>query len=426
MLNLRDVWNEKYVEVKKLKLKSSVFSLITASEKQFFTLDESLFSKHPFQQNDFLDALSNGLFKQVFLEPGEFSAKSFRKDSSTIQGDAGVVVNHFARMGCEAILYSPYLAQGDLLEKKVKIPSIVKGKFSLGSLKNESGVTDFEVKYAMGQKVSVGGKVIQAPRSNKVLFKTNRSFEFIPEELLKKGKKQLSAKVIFLSGFEWVSEKKQLKDLEKQLALLPKTFIHWEYSPLQEKVAKDLLPLVLKHVDSIALNERELIDVLNLIGLKALSKEIEAKENAFTIYQGCLKLLEKFKLKRVHCHNLGYHVCVLSKKMNPDKTRDALTAASLMACVAAEKNTTSPIDFKNAVYEVSETGLNQVWIFESGIDPLLPKKHSSKDRKAFLARGWVELKDYYAVIVPTPIVQAKVFDGLGAIASATALGFEKS
>ncbi|MFH1779628.1 MAG: ADP-dependent glucokinase/phosphofructokinase [Candidatus Micrarchaeota archaeon] len=457
MLNLREVWNEKLELVKTLSMRSSVFCAFnanlsvrsTVNQENLQALINSLDSAELVKSFDskasvlktreqvigfLLGGIRDGFSRQALLdeEMMRFVSENFEHTSEAMGGDAGIIANQLSALGCSVVVFTPFLSkkQASFFDSKIKFPLFLKKKFSLVSagkaVNSDFTVEKWALNYSRGTTVSVKGK-ITAPLSNRVVFRLKRSVGLLSPELLSKGKKAFDARVQFLSGFHLISDLKELKMLEKQLTALPRSFRHWEYSSLNPKVAGEILKLVSSKIDSIGLNERELVEVLRFLGLKDQAKEIEAKENSFTIYNGCLALFNKLKLKRVHCHNLGYHVCVTDKTPNPEKVRDSIAAAALLACAMAEKKKVVSLrDLRSSSFLVSETGLNQVWIFESGIDPLLPIKHSSKERKAFLARGGVELKNHFVVIVPTPIIQTTLVDGLGDVVSSVALAFERS
>ncbi|MFH0836242.1 MAG: ADP-dependent glucokinase/phosphofructokinase [Candidatus Micrarchaeota archaeon] len=410
-------------------------------------------------KNEFLScllhAIGSGKAMHVSGDKNVFDwfAKTFGKpDEIKIGGQAGIAANQLAELGAKTGLYSPWLSteQAKLIDKRVKIPVFNGKKLALitpakASRKDDPIKINWIFEFKRGDVVLIGKECFVAPRDNRLIVSSEEGQPPLFSDDVEKVLHQLGAEfdVALLSGFHHIRKKhathgsfeqvvaRAIRQVRKLKGKNNKLLAHWEYVPVDDKKMNSVLLKKLgPEFDSIGMNESEIIDVLVLLGFKKEATKIKAHESAHTIYHGAVKLLKALKLKRIHVHNLGYHLIVLDKRyhIKPEKTIEATLFASLVAGLKALKKHgfVSLAEVKKAELAVSETGINQVGIIESALRDELPKKFSSFDRKAFLKSGILEMKDHWILIVPTPIVRGVSTVGLGDIVSAVTLVMERS
>ncbi len=375
-------------------------------------------------------------------------------DEKCIGGQAGITATQLNSLGFDVVLSPSLLSreQAELLAPEINVPVVKGKKLAVESVRKAFRPLDetkinwiFEFK--RGDVLKIGGVTVTAPRANRVIIASEAKENpwFAPE--LEKFLPDLGARidVALLSGFHYLTAgkelPKQLKLIETQLALLKKKnkklLLHYEYVPPGHKeVEKKLLLSLCKHVDSMGLNETELIEVLKMLGKHSEAEFLRKHESAYSICQGMRKLMSVTGLKRLQVHDLGFHT-VLLKKPNyavpVDRVRDACVYASFITSLKARLGLhfVARKDVESAEpFVVSETGLNQISIFESAIAKELMTsrkvKHSSFDRRKYFAEGILELKDVFVIIVPAPIVPVpKLTVGLGDVFSSTFLAAER-
>ena len=96
-------------------------------------------------------------------------------------------------------------------------------------------------------------------------------------------------------------------------------------------------------MDSIGVNERETIDVLEAIGENGLATLCKNKTTAENLFAGIVKIKDKLKVKRIQLHMFGLYVTLQDSgfKITPEQNLKGMMTA---ATVAAAKAGTGSID----------------------------------------------------------------------------------
>ncbi len=367
----------------------------------------------------------------------------FTADETRIGGQAGIMANQLSAFNDFVITYSSLLSplQASFFDPKVCFPSTDGKKLTCHPAKKVARKSDatkinwiFEFK--AGEKLKAKTE-FPSPRSNRLIVSSPAYYAPVFENV---DVKQLAKNVgiALLSGFQQLHSDKNLNPALKKISLQIQELkkannaiaVHWEFVPMEDKKAeKQVLLSVGKAVDSLGLNEVEIVDVLKTLGAKKEADRISKMENAYSLYLGAKKLLEVLNLDRVHLHSFGFQILVLKNPyaVSVEKARDALIFSSIVASLKALKGSAfvSKKEFESHSLVPSETGFNQIRALEGGIDEERVKRHSSFDRRALLESGIFDLKDHYVIITPSPIVHPKSTVGLGDVISAMALAAER-
>ncbi len=374
-------------------------------------------------------------------------------DELQVGGWVGAVASQLAALGAEVIVYArPFSRkQAALFDSKIKSPAARGKKLSFVSARKAGREGDatrenWVLRFNQGDSLRLGASFVTAPRScSLALLESVGATPFFDEELEPAlevlGRK---ADVALFSGFHSMRESKESKAhlvlAVKHLTRLKKSkrvLVHWEYNPFESPALEKKFLKACKGVfDSIDVNEPELVYLLELLGCGKQAKEIEKQENAFNIFEGGRRVLEKLGLKRVQVHSVGFHTIVLAKPypVAPERVRDACLFASLVATTKALSGArvVTLADLKaSPVSSVSDTGLNQLGVLDSFIAQELVRtmkvKFSSKMRREYFANGVIELKSCFVLVVPAPIATAaKTTSGLGSVFSAAFVAKERS
>ncbi len=362
-------------------------------------------------------------------------------------GQAALMAAQLSQLGAKTHVYPAFLSvdQAKLLEGFGTVPEVKKKKLSFSKPLRAARPEDptqvswiFEFK--RGDALDVGESVV-CPRDNRLIVAYPAAyvpvFKKEMEPVLGKLAKQVD--LFLVSGYHCLNAKNvktETKAIAAQLAKIKasnkKLLIHYEYVPFEDDaVGKAVLPQIARHVNSIGLNEVELIGLLKLLGVKAEAQEIDRHECAETLYFGGLALLNKLKLSRVHVHSLGYNVVVVSDKAASERARDGALFGSVSATLKSMygKLDQSSLKLKSPL-RISEAGYNQIGQFESSVWDSWQKRKkrpiSSLLRKQFMASGiFEEPKDHTVIVVPSPVATGiKTTVGLGDVVSACAVAFQ--
>ena len=385
---------------------------------------------------------------QLFTWLNSFFGKP---DEKKLGGQAALMASQLRQLGAKTSIYLSALSidQARLLDSSLQVPVAVKKKLSFKKplqAVDSHALTHYNwvFEFKKGDSITIDKEKITATRDNRIIVahettaKPLFSKELSP--LLPNLGKQLD--LALLSGYHAIHDKysdkstfkevcKQAAEEIKQLKKNPNLLVHVEFVPVEhDEIEKTLLATVAKEAHSLGMNETELVEALQSLGLKKEAMEIKKNECSTTIYRGAVALFRKLSLHRIHVHNLGYSIVILDKKKNPYKTRDSVFLASVAATTKSiQGKLTSKEVEKFSELAISEAGFNQLGVFESSIWDAWEKKKrkpiSSLLRKEFMANGVFTEKDHYAVIVPGPIATStKTTVGLGDVLSGVAIAAE--
>jgi ADP-dependent phosphofructokinase/glucokinase len=362
-------------------------------------------------------------------------------------GQAALMAAQLSQLGAKTHVYPALLSvdQAKLLEGHGTIPIVQRKKLVFvkpikAARPQDPTSVSWIFEFKRGDTLNIGEPFV-CPRDNRIIVAYPAayvpSFKKEMEPFLGKLAKQVD--LFLVSGYHALNAKNaktELKTITTQLAKAKnankKLLIHYEYVPFEDDaVGKTVLPAIAKHVDSIGLNEVELIGLLKLLGFKKEAQEIDSHECAETLYYGSLMILNKLKISRIHVHSLGYNLVVISNKAVAEKARDGALFGAVSATL---KSTHGKLDQKslklNAPLRISEAGYNQIGQFESSIWDSWQKRKkrpiSSLLRKQFMASGiFEEPKDHTVIVVPSPVATGiKTTVGLGDVVSACAVAFQ--
>lgn len=370
-------------------------------------------------------------------------------DERRLGGQAALMAVQLKQLGADASLYPAFLSvdQAKLLEGLVKVPAPVRKKLAfihpLKAARPEDPTSaSWIFEFKKGQALDLPGERVESPRDNRLIVSYPAAY--VPafrqdmETFLPALAKQLD--LLIVSGYHSLHEKTYkahlktiLSQLQKMKSANKKLYIHYEFVPFEEEaVEKDVLTQVSKYVDSMGLNEVELVGVLENLGFKKQAQDIDRHESAESLYYGGVCLLQKLKIKRIHIHSLGYNVVILHPSVAADAARDGALFGAVAATLKSVKGKLDQKSLSESVdLKISEAGYNQLGVFESSVwDSWQKRKRkpiSSLLRKQFMSAGIFEEKDHVAIVIPAPVATGlKTTVGLGDVVSGCAVAFEQA
>lgn len=233
---------------------------------------------------------------------------------------------------------------------------------------------------------------------------------------------QAKTDVVILSGYHALTaEKNGVFLVENSLPVIKKwqqngALLHLEIASTQDKIVrKTIVDKVATLADSIGLNERETIDVLEVIGEESLAEICESKINSRNLFEAIMKIKEKVKTKRIQMHMFGLYVTVQDKYFKVSAQRN-LEGMCLAATVAASKAACGHINCRENLLwaknmDVSEIGLRELRLLSEYIQ-----------NEKLLTDGIAEYNGYDVIAVPTILVEKpKTLVGMGDTISSISL-----
>ncbi len=348
-------------------------------------------------------------------------------------GQAGIMANLLRRMEVKQILLSLPIFDKTLLKLlDSSIQVIVKenNDYTIKPVENvESNETSPIVHYVFEFKegnYTVYDQIIECKRANRFIV----SYDLVNSQLkIHKGFYKYSEdnvhhySLAIVSGFHLVNPNldpsKTHLDLIKPVSDLiakwklsnPELTIHFEVAATEEIQLKAvIISEIIPSVDSIGLNEQELLDFIKIIDSSTyylLKKEI----SAVNLFKGLLSLLREYPHLRIHLHYLGFYLVLSSPitKEQARKRRKSLIYASIHAAKKVELCETVLNDISSDFnYTISKEGKEQLISLD---------KHLSIEYEGgsdFFKSGYFTATDFTLVGIPSIVAKKpKSLVGLG-------------
>ena len=227
---------------------------------------------------------------------------------------------------------------------------------------------------------------------------------------------------VVLSGYHALTENNNgVKLTEDSLPLIHQwkqngDLIHLEIASTQDiAVRKTIIFKIAPHVDSVGINEREAIDILEVTGHEELAKKCNDDTHSINMFKALLNIKKTLKTPRIQLHMFGLYLTLQDKdfKISPDSN---LRGMMLAATVAAGKAGTGNInEAKNLLWaqgqEVSDVGINEL----KDLGKYLGKPQLAET-------GFAEVEGYDLIGLPTILVdKPKTLVGMGDTISSISL-----
>jgi ADP-dependent phosphofructokinase/glucokinase len=111
----------------------------------------------------------------------------------------------------------------------------------------------------------------------------------------------------------------------------PNSILHFEIASTQDKVIrKYLLDKLAPASDSIGFNERELIDLLEVMGEKELANACENDTSSTNLFRGMMKVFEYSSCPRLQLHMFGLYITLQKKgfKVTAEQNKNGMQLAA--------------------------------------------------------------------------------------------------
>ncbi len=309
-------------------------------------------------------------------------------------GQGGIAANIMSVCGVNPV----YVHCASLPEQQAELFSNLPNLYSVdenGEIKTVNKIRRNEdiplihyiLEFNKGDTIKIFGKSCTCPKSNRFIatydplnFKLHIDERFI-ERL---SKPDINFDYIILSGYQMLQEKItdkifgkdrvdiSIKMLEKLKNNNPDSIIHFEVASTQDKIIrKYLIDTIAKQVDSLGFNERELIDILEVINETESAGECNSKTDSVNLLNGMLKVFEYTECPRMQLHMFGIYITLQKKgfKISPEQNKRGM---QLAASVAAAKAGTGSLNSKENLTwafdkEVSDIGINELFKLQNYI-----------------------------------------------------------
>lgn len=347
-------------------------------------------------------------------------------------GQGGIIANTLALLGIKKVIAHtnshPKLQAQQFLDLENLYALDGRGhlkKAFLVSRAKDIPLIHWIIEFDKGDSFTYEGKTFVCPKSNRFIATYDPlNMNLVMDEHFSKYMENNPVQYLILSGFHPLLAKNNGVELLKKAVTViktwqkanPKMITHLEIASTQDKVIrKNIIKLIAPLSQSMGLNERETIDLLNVLNQKELAKKIENKTSACHLFEALIFLKETLKLPRIQIHMFGLYMTVQDKNFHfsaEQNLKGMMTAAvvssskALKGALEKYKDITQTKD-----YPVADIGINELTAL------------AKKLKKPSLAEtGIAEYKGYTVSAIPTILIdKPKTLVGMGDTISSISL-----
>ncbi|MDH3322587.1 MAG: hypothetical protein OEM04_06320 [Flavobacteriaceae bacterium] len=375
----------------------------------------------------FIHCFKGGIAEEWLIEDVavfEWLNKSLGYDNLQMGGQGGIVANAMAVCGVQDVYIHTASSPEEQSKLFLDLPNL-KNIDENGNIKKaydssrskDIPLIHWIIEFDKGDTVSVNGATYTCPKANRFIATydpLNFKLAIDPAFAEVMSKPETALDCIILSGYQMLSS--QLPDGESAMDRIDESkkivnswrkqgsndILHFEIASTQDKVVrKYLVDYLAGEVDSIGFNERELIDVLEVIGETALAEACDKETNSSNLFKGMVKIFNYINCPRLQLHMFGLYITLQKKgfKVTPLQNRKGM---QLAANIAATKAGTGSINSKDILLwskdqKVSDIGLNEL----KGLSDTVAEIYGAND---LLEEGIFENDAIEIIAVPTIII----------------------
>ncbi len=204
--------------------------------------------------------------------------------------------------------------------------------------------------------------------------------------------------------------------IEKWKQANPDLIVHLEVASTQDKAIRQaIIEKIAPLADSIGLNERETIDLLEITGQEELARKTERETNSCNLFKAILFLKNKLNVKRIQLHMFGLYLTIQDSRF-PYTAEQNLKGMMTAAVVSSSKAQHGEIaKYKDVSRTLGKPVANQ------GVTELLMLA-SWLDKFELLTKGLCEYEGLQISAIPTILVdKPKTLVGMGDTISSVSL-----
>ena len=351
-------------------------------------------------------------------------------DRLQMGGQGGIVANVMGIIGVNKVVAHTNSLPREQAEQFLKLDNIVsfdengneRPAYQINR-SNDVPMIHWIIEFDKGDVVEVNGQKFVCPKSNRFIATYDPlNLRLVIDENFIKATTSEKMDYVILSGMHALTANNDgVALVEKVLPIINAwhvhgAMIHLEIASTQDvNVRKAILQKLATNVDSIGINERELIDILEVIGEEKLAQKCMEDCHAENLFQGLLRVKEILKTPRIQLHFYGLYMTLQNKsfRITAEQNRNGMILAST---IAAGKAGVGNINQKENLLwavgkEVSDVGLNELKTISAILE----------DEK-LLTTGLSQCSGFDLIAVPTILVEKPVtLVGMGDTISSVSL-----
>ena len=361
----------------------------------------------------------------------EWMQKNLGYDRLQMGGQAGIIANVLALTGIKNVLVHTASHPRLQAEQFLHIPNLKAvgddGKLHIAyetNRQNDIPLVHWIIEFDKGDECVIGNKTIVCPKSNRFIatYDPLNSKMHINNYFMNELK-QNNFDCLLLSGYHMLQGKSGIeavknsaREIQKLKKTNPQGIIHLEIASTQDKaVRSEILNQIAVQSDSLGLNERETLDILELLSPQDFKVLNTAELHSPQLFDALCKIKEYTKAPRIQLHMFGLYVTIQNKKplIGSNESISGMLAA---ATAAASKAYLSKLEKKSDLCYAAENHVGNICLSE------LQKLSDYLNSPELLSSGICNFHNYTVTAIPTIIVEKpKTLVGMGDTISSLSL-----
>jgi len=358
-------------------------------------------------------------------EVSRWAGDAFGEGRLQMGGQAGIVANALAFLGVQRVLVHcaalPEVQASLLLDLPGLLAPDAEGRLRPARtvVRDDPPMVHRILEFDSGDVLPLPGNRIVCPKSNRFIATFDPfNLEMRLDPRLAEAAAAIPLELVFLSGYHLLQDPlpggrpareaiaASIRVFEEVRRVRPGVLVHLEAASTQDRrVREQVLAEVVPRVDSLGLNERELIDLLEVCD-PALAARCDADPHGATLFEGLRALHRHAGVPRIQLHFFGCYATLQARsfRCSPEANRLGMLAA---AALAAGKAATGSLEHPEALDYVRGRGPSDVGIREMaslagalGLEGIPARE--------FLESGIQRGDEFDVVAVPTVLVERPV------------------
>ena len=362
----------------------------------------------------------------------EWMEKNFGYDKLQMGGQAGIIANVLALLGVHQVIAHtnshPRLQAKQFLNLDnlfgINEKNLLQKANTIARLEDVP-LVHWIIEFDKGDSFIIDGQKITCPKSNRFIATYDPlNMNLVMNQGFVDYLNSHAIQYLFLSGFHPLQEKSNGVELIKKAALVlknwqkanPNMVIHLEIASTQDlEIRKAIIDNIVPCACSAGLNERETIDLLNILNKQDLAQEIENNTHSPLLFEALLFLKKTLKLKRIQLHMFGLYITLQDEDFSctPEQTLNGMMTASVVSSSKALNGELANYDdlTKAIQMPVSDQGLEELFALAQML-----KNDNLK------TTGIGKVDNYWLCVIPTILVdKPKTLVGMGDTISSVSL-----
>jgi len=302
--------------------------------------------------------------------------KEIGYDYLQIGGQGGIMANVLATVGIQKVFVHTNSLPALQAEQFAKLDNLlsfdekglIKPAYQINREK-DLPLIHWIIEFKRGDTIEVDGQKFKCPKANRFIATYDPlNLKLALDENFMQNVKKEPLDFVVLSGFHAVLAKtggvalienvaKRIKEWKQSE---PNTIFHLEVASTQDLIIrKAIVQNLISLVDSIGINDRETIDLLEAIDEKALLKRCREQTTAENLLKSLCRIKEKTGVKRIQLHMFGLYLTLQDKNfiVSPQNNLKGMIAASVVAAAKAKTGSVDKKDIKAVNLDISDVGM---------------------------------------------------------------------